>query len=293
MSEHSGLEAIGVCYAYGDVRALHEVDLRIRPGRRLALLGANGSGKTTLLHCLAGALQPTVGRVQLDGRALDRNRKALDRHRRIVQLVVQDPDDQLFSADVFRDVSFGPLNLGMTAEQARQRVEETLKLLDVADLAERPTHQLSFGQRKRVAIAGAVAMAPRYLLLDEPTAGLDPAGQDELVAALQRLERGGTTVALATHDVDFALSWADDAAVVTGGRVRSGPAVEVLSHVPEGSRLRAPWIVELTDRLGLDTSTHRTPRTLDDMVEVLGRTLADARVGGGRTERGGTRTPEA
>ncbi len=274
-----GLVSAGLCardlvVGYGQVNALNGASLTITPGRRLALLGANGSGKTTLLRTLAGSLEPASGDVLLDGEPVRFSRAALNEHRRHVQLVLQDPDDQLFSADVYRDVSFGPVNLGLPEDQVRARVEQTLAVLDLTQLAERPTHQLSFGQRKRVAIAGAVAMAPRYLLLDEPTAGLDPVGQDELLAALDRLEAGGTTVVLATHDVDFALGWAADAAVVTGGQVRSGPAGRMLGDLPEGSRLRTPWVIQLSRRLGLEESG---PRDLDDVAALIGPLIRHGR----------------
>jgi len=141
---------------------------------RLALLGENGSGKTTLLRCLSGAHVPDAGSVAVDGITLRHDNAGLRDHRQRVQLVLQDPDDQLFSADVRADVSFGPINLGLDDHEVRARVSEALELLDVVDLADRPVHQLSYGQRKRVAIAGAVAMRPQVILLDEPTAGLDP-----------------------------------------------------------------------------------------------------------------------
>ena len=186
-------------------------------GSRVALLGANGSGKTTLLRCLSGAHRPDSGQVRLDDRALTHDRPHLRAHRRQVQLVQQDPDDQLFSADVTQDVAFGPLNLGLDEPQARARVAEALDLLGITHLADRATHQLSHGERKRVTIAGAVAMRPTVLLLDEPTAGLDPHGVAEMRVALDRLTAQGTTIALATLDVKYALLCADQAEVVADG----------------------------------------------------------------------------
>ncbi len=269
---HLGLAARDVRYAFGDRVVLDGANLTVAGGTRVALLGANGSGKTTLLRCLSGALTPASGEVLLDNRPLQHTRKGLAEHRRLVQLVLQDPDDQLFSADVARDVSFGPLNLGLTEEETQARVEEALELLGICDLARRPTHQLSFGQRKRAAIAGAVAMRPCLLLLDEPTAGLDPAGVDDMLAALSRLEQHETTVVLATHDVDLALAWAHEVAVVTAGRVRQGDPVEVLgdTELLAASRLRLPWVLELAGRLGLDRDPDAAPlRDLDGLAERL------------------------
>ncbi len=269
---HLSLAARGVRFAYGERCVLDDADLVVAGGARVALLGANGSGKTTLLRCLSGALRPAAGEVLLDGQPLRHDRRGLAEHRRQVQLVLQDPDDQLFSADVYRDISFGPLNLGLDEAQTARRVEEALELLGIADLARRPTHQLSFGQRKRAAIAGAVAMRPCLLLLDEPTAGLDPAGVDDMLAALARLEEHDTTVVLATHDVDLALAWAHQAAVVTGGRVRQGDPIALLgdAELVAAARLRRPWVLELADRLGLVHDPDAAPlRSLDGVVERL------------------------
>lgn len=266
---HLSLRASGLTFSYEGAPVLTGADLVVAGGTRVALLGANGSGKTTLLRLLSGALRPSAGTVAVGGEVLDHGRAGLRRHRRNVQLVLQDPDDQLFSADVRRDVSFGPLNLGLAEAQVAHRVDEALDLLGIAHLADRPVHRLSFGQRKRVAIAGAVAMRPCLLLLDEPAAGLDPAGVQEMVAALRRLEEHETTVVLATHDADFALAWAHEAAVVGGGVVRQGDPGHLLRDVDllASARLRRPWVLELAERLGLDADPDAAPlRDLDGIA---------------------------
>ena len=167
------------------------------------------------------------------------------------QLVLQDPDDQLFSASVAQDVSFGPLNLGLAEEEVRERVAEALTLLAVDSLAARPTHQLSYGERKRVAIAGAVAMRPCVLLLDEPTAGLDPSAVAEALAALARLQQHDSTVVMSTHDVDLALRWADEVAVVVDRAVVQGAPEDVLGDddLLARARLGRPWALTLGARL--------------------------------------------
>lgn len=225
--------------------------LDVPAGRRLAVLGANGSGKSTLLRCLTGALRPTGGQVLVDGEPVGYSRAGLRRHRQTVQLVTQDPDDQLFSASVAADVSFGPLNLGLGDDEVRERVAEALELLAVAPLRDRPTHQLSFGERKRVAIAGAFAMRPCVLALDEPTAGLDPAAVAETLAALDRLAAARTSLVLATHDVDLALAWADEIAVVVDGVVRQGDPAALLGDAAlvARARLQTPWVLRVLDRL--------------------------------------------
>ncbi|WP_300084050.1 ATP-binding cassette domain-containing protein [Propioniciclava sp.] len=250
---HRQLAAGGLDVAFGHHRVLRGADLEIPRGQRLALLGANGSGKTTLLRTLAGSVKPNRGNVLVDGAPLVFDRAGLRAHRQVVQLVAQNPDDQLFAADVYRDVSFGPLNLGLGEAEVRQRVAEVLAVLSIEELAERPIHELSYGQRKRVAIAGALAMRPCIMLLDEPTAGLDPQGVDEMVGALESLLRAHTTVVIATHEVDFALWWADTVAVLVNGQVRHGGPAELLSNeaLVAAARLRQPLVLQAAAGLGL------------------------------------------
>ncbi|MFF3017915.1 energy-coupling factor ABC transporter ATP-binding protein [Streptomyces sp. NPDC057939] len=243
------VELVGAGYAYEDGPAvLSGVDFGIAPGRALVLLGRNGSGKTTLMRLLSGGLRPGSGALRLDGEVVTYDRTGLTRLRTSVQLVVQDPDDQLFAASVEQDVSFGPMNLGLAAPEVRERVDSALAALDITALRDRPTHLLSYGQRKRAAIAGAVAMAPRVLILDEPTAGLDPDGQERLLDVLAGLRRAGTTVVMATHDVDLAVRWADDAAVLTPTGIRTGPATALLSDpdLLAAAGLRQAWSPAVT-----------------------------------------------
>ncbi|WP_099021355.1 energy-coupling factor ABC transporter ATP-binding protein [Mycolicibacterium palauense] len=249
---HRHLTAAGIRFGYQRGQdVLHGACLDVAPGSRVALLGANGSGKSTLLQCLSGILAPAAGEICIDGHPLRQTRRGLREHRQRVQLVFQDPDDQLFSANVREDIAYGPMNLGLSRAEIDERVDRACALLAITALQDRPTHQLSFGQRKRVAIAGAIAMRPCVLLLDEPTAGVDPAGVDELFATLAGLEREGTTVVLSTHDTALALEWADSVAVIERGRVRQGRPVEVLADEPllARARLRMPWLMALAREL--------------------------------------------
>ncbi len=272
---HLTLAGTGLVVGYDRSRpVLDGASLTVAPGRRLAVLGANGSGKTTLLRCLSGALAPARGRVTLDGAELRHTRAGLRAHRQAVQLVLQDPDDQLFSASVAQDVSFGPVNLGLDDDTVRSRVAEALRLLAVEHLADRPTHQLSFGERKRVAIAGAVAMRPCVLLLDEPTAGLDPFAVAEALAALSRLEEHDSTVVMSTHDVDLALRWADEVAVVVDRAVVQGSPADVLGDddLLARARLDRPWTLTVGARLrahGLLPADGALPRNADDLLAAL------------------------
>lgn len=223
------LEAISLSYRYADGSpGLEGCSLAIRRGSRNALLGANGSGKTTLLQHFNGLLRPNSGSLHFAGLPLDTSRAGLTALRRRVGLVFQNPDRQLFSASVVEDVSFGPLNLGLDEATVHHRVVEALAAVGMAEQAERPVHHLSFGQKKRVCIAGVLAMRPDVLLLDEPMAGLDAAMQADLLAVLDRLAVQGITIVLSTHDVDFAYRWADDIHLLAAGRcIASFPASEL------------------------------------------------------------------
>lgn len=261
-----------VSYLGGPV-VLAGATLKVEPHCRTALLGANGSGKTTLLRCLAGAVEPESGRVEICHETLKFSRAGLRAHRQRVQLVLQDPDDQLFSADVERDVGYGPSNLGLSDSDVRDRVDEALQLMGIEHLRRRPTHHLSYGERKRVATAGAVAMRPAVLLLDEPTAGLDPVGVDEMFGALDRLEKAQTTVLLSTHDVALALEWADSVAVVVDGVVHQGLPDVVLSDATllDRARLKMPWASELAAELvraGM-IAPDATPHTVEEVMAAL------------------------
>ncbi|CAK0752828.1 Cobalt import ATP-binding protein CbiO [uncultured Gammaproteobacteria bacterium] len=243
------MEVVGLEHTYsGEVQALAGLTLTVPRGARLAVLGANGCGKTTLFLHMNGSLRPSGGRVELEGRPVGYGRRELRDWRGRVGLVLQDPDDQVFAATVAEDVSFGPLNLGLDEAAVRVRVAEGLAALGIADLAERPTHMLSHGQKRRVALAGVLAMRPQVLLLDEPTAGLDVRGSEALLAALERLNAAGTTLVFSTHDIDLAYGWADQVAVLDRGRcLRQGPADRVLADgaLLERAGLRAPLLLDL------------------------------------------------
>lgn len=248
------LAARGLEYTYpGGIIALHDLDLTIEQGRKLAILGSNGSGKTTLLLHLNGTFQPTRGQLLLNGQPVRYDRCSLNHWRRRVGLVLQEPDDQLFAATVGQDVSFGPLNLGIAEAETRARVCEALEALRITHLADRATHTLSFGQKKRVAIAGILAMRPEILVLDEPTAGLDPHGVTHLLGALQQLHEAGTTLVFSTHDAELAYSWADQVAVFHEGAVLcQGETVAVLAdrEALQRARLRPPLLLEVAEALG-------------------------------------------
>ncbi len=274
MMSTSLLEVRGLDYRYpGGVVALRDLNLTVERGRKLAILGPNGSGKTTLLLHLNGTFRPTHGEVLLDGQPAGYDRRSLNRWRRRVGLVLQEPDDQLFAATVEQDVSFGPLNLGLSVAEAGDRVREALQALRITHLADRATHTLSFGQKKRVAIAGILAMRPEVLVLDEPTAGLDAHGVVHLLDVLQQLHQTGTTLVFSTHDVELAYAWADQVALFHDGAVlRQGETVAVLAddEIMSQARLHAPLLLELARLLRQeDDDAWWPPRSRKEMLALL------------------------
>jgi len=274
------LEALSLSHRYADGSlGLDGCSLAIRRGSRNALLGANGSGKTTLLMHCNGLLQPSAGSLRFAGAPLDMSRAGLAALRRRVGLVFQNPDRQLFSASVVEDVSFGPLNLGLDEATVRGRVVEALAAVGMAEQANRPVHHLSFGQKKRVCIAGVLAMQPEVLLLDEPMAGLDAAMQHELLAVLDRLAGQGITIVLSTHDVDFAYRWADDIHLLAAGRCLASFAAAELPAQVEALRQAGqplPAVVALQGTLAARGIAAGAPaRSLEALLAQL--SLEEAR----------------
>lgn len=213
-------ETRGLTYSYSSRQArpsLNDVSIKIRKGVKTVILGANGAGKSTLFYHFNGIFKPKEGEVLYDGHPLDYSRESLSRLRSEISVVVQNPDEQIFSATVEEDVAFGPLNSGIDRDEVERRIQESLFKVGMQAYRTRPTIQLSYGQRKRVAIAGALAIEPKVLVLDEPTAGLDPQMSQEIVELVDQLCASGTTVIVSTHDVDLAYAWADEIHVLRHG----------------------------------------------------------------------------
>jgi cobalt/nickel transport system ATP-binding protein len=225
------IETRDLSYVYpGNVTALHHVNFVAPRNARIAVIGANGAGKSTLFKCFNGIFTPTSGQVLIRGEPISRGN--LREVRKFVGLVFQNPDDQIFSPTVEQDVAFGPMNLGLDEETVHHRVHEALKLVGIEDLAHRVPHHLSGGEKKRVAIAGIIAMEPEVLVLDEPTAGLDPRGVRELIGVINNLSRTfGMTVIFSTHDVSVIPEVADYLYVMAkGGFVAQGTVEEVFAQ---------------------------------------------------------------
>ncbi len=239
------IELADVSYRYPDgTEALTDVSLIVHEGRSLALLGPNGAGKSTLLLHLNGILRAVAGTVRVGGREVSDS--SVRDVRRDVGLVFQDPDDQLFMTTLYEDVAFGPLNMGITAAETDTRVHRALHEVGLADAASRPGHHLSFGQRKRAALATVLVMEPRVLVLDEPTANLDPRSRRQMIELLRSV---GTTALVATHDMDVAWELCADAAVLDGGTiVARGTRDEILTDeaLLHAHGLELPWAVRNT-----------------------------------------------
>ncbi|MDE1797806.1 MAG: ATP-binding cassette domain-containing protein [Candidatus Micrarchaeota archaeon] len=203
----------------GKTKALAGIDFAVPRGKKTVVLGPNGSGKSTLFLNFNGVHRPDSGEVLYDGQPLAYDGASLTRLRANVSLVFQNPDDQIFSATVEEDVAFGPMNLSLPREEVEKRVDDALSWVGMEELRERPTQQLSFGQRKRVSIAGALAMRPQVLIMDEPTAGLDPQMVHELMELSDELNHQGITVVISTHDLETAYEWADEVRAMEKGRM--------------------------------------------------------------------------
>lgn len=246
------IETQGVQFAYPEgVEALADLSFQAAEGEFVAVMGANGSGKTTLLKILMRLLQPQCGDVRL-GSSDVRQLRPADLYSR-VGMVFQNPSDQLFGASVEEDVAFGPRNLGLSDAEVASRVEQSLRAVDAFELRARPIHQLSYGQQKRVCLAGVLAMQPRVFLLDEPTAGLDPAGESQMIDLLLDLNRRqNTTLIVATHCVDLLPVLADRVYVLARGRVwQQGSPQEVFADPRRIAQagLRVPLVAQLFHEL--------------------------------------------
>lgn len=285
------LERVGYTYAAGtpfQKQALHDVDVRIPSGSYTAIIGHTGSGKSTLLQHLNALLKPTEGVVRAGDTEITRatKGKALRPVRRKVGIVFQFPEHQLFEETVLKDIMFGPLNFGVPEEEAKARATELLALLGLPEgTAEKSPFDLSGGQMRRVAIAGVLAMEPDVLVLDEPTAGLDPAGRKEIMDLFHRLhrERGMTTI-LVTHSMEDAAQYGDHIIVMHDGtNVMQGPPGEVFSDAERLAqwRLGVPRTVAFQREFERGAGLPPAPPCLTE--ERLAAYLASAvREGGGR-----------
>ena len=232
MKMESIIKADNLYFTYDgeNTPALNGLSLDIQKGKKIAVMGSNGSGKSTFFLCLNGILKPQKGTLSFCGTPYSYDRKSLLELRHRIGIVFQDPDNQLFSASVLQEISFGILNLGADSETALKETEKIMDALDITELKDRPTHILSGGQKKQVAIADILVMHPDIVILDEPAAALDPKHTALVNGTIDQMTEAGLTVLISTHDPDYAFSWADQIILFHQGRVlKSGSPIEVFS----------------------------------------------------------------
>ena len=271
------IETENLCYTYegNDRRALDGVSVKIRRGRKVAFMGGNGSGKSTLFLCLNGILRPESGRVIIDGTPVKYNRKGLLDVRKKVGIVFQEPDNQLFSASVYQEISFGILNLGADEETARREVERVMEEVGIMLFSDRPAHALSGGQKKQVAIADILVMHPEVMILDEPAAALDPKHTRIVEAIIDRLTEKGITVLMATHDMDYAFAWADEIILMKDGQViKEGSPGEVCGdrEALERTNLEPPAVLTIYEKMLEKNLVKRggtPPKNIRELEEML------------------------
>lgn len=255
-------EIKNLCCDYDGEPALKNVTISIPAGKTTFILGGNGAGKSTLLLTLNGIIKPSAGEIFINGNRLKYDKKSLKQVRSEVGMVFQNPDDQLFCPSVEEDVSFGAINLGLCPEEVEARIYDAMNITGVYGLRKRSIHTLSCGQKKRVSIAGVLVMEPKLLILDEPTAGLDPQGTSEIMNAVKRIQKAkGITVIISTHDMDMAPVFADYVYILDDGEVAAGGLAEEIFADPailRRHKLRLPRVSHLLEILnkydGIDVS---------------------------------------
>jgi cobalt/nickel transport system ATP-binding protein len=269
------LEARNVRYSYSDgPEALRGLSTTVEEGKKIALVGPNGAGKSTLMLMFNGILRPTSGEVYFNGQPMKYDSPSLRNVRRKVGLVFQNPDDQLFAPTVYQDVAFGPVNLGYPKDKTERYVSYALSYVGLSGFESRPPHHLSGGEKKRVAIAGVLAMEPDVMILDEPTSNLDPAGSEEIMEMLDELNSSGKTMIISTHDVELAYRWADLVLLMEDGKLlHYGPPSAVFADhgLVSKARMKLPAVMEIYQELKgrgvLDGD--RPPRNILELTNML------------------------
>lgn len=262
-----------ISYQYPDgTVALNQLSVKIKMGQKIALLGNNGAGKSTLLLHLNAILTPTSGQLFHRGKSFTYTRKEKRMLRQQVGIVFQDPDAQLVSSSVYEDIKYGPYNMGLSPQEVKERVEAAMDITETFSLKEKPPHFLSIGQKKRVAIAGVLAMNPALMILDEPTAGLDPYYTERVLTILNAAYNEKRTILISTHDVDFAYEWADEVWVMVDGRmISTGSPLEVFQDESlfHKSHLKKPWIIDVFDQVKGPLKMNEYPRSRNELLSTL------------------------
>jgi cobalt/nickel transport system ATP-binding protein len=249
----NSIETKDITYHYPNgSNVLENINFKVENGSKVALLGANGAGKSTLFLHFNGIIKPTSGTLFIDGEEVKYDNKSLMKLRQKIGIVFQNPDDQLIAPTVMEDVAYGPLNIGLSKKEIKERVKESLKQVGMEGFEKIAPHQLSGGQKKRVAIAGILAMKPQIMVLDEPTSGLDPKGASHIMKLLYELNKKGITIVISTHDVDMVPLYASKVYIMSAGHIiKEGTPQEIFSDVKtvRDANLRLPRIAHLMEIL--------------------------------------------
>lgn len=247
------IETEALCCGYDDETVLRDVSIGFPKGKMTFVLGANGAGKSTLFLTLNGIIRPFSGRVIFNGEPVKYDKRSIRKIREKIGLVFQDPDDQLFCPSVYEDITFGAVNMGLDGHEVRRRAEAAMELTGTEELRYKSVHALSCGQKKRAAIAGVLVMEPEVMILDEPTAGLDPVGTSEIMKALDDIRRErDITVIISTHDMDMAPVFAEHVCLLDNGSAVFCGGAEELFREPRLLRehgLRLPRVAHLLEIL--------------------------------------------
>ncbi|OKY78376.1 MAG: Energy-coupling factor transporter ATP-binding protein EcfA2 [Candidatus Methanohalarchaeum thermophilum] len=222
-----GLKIRELSFSYDGTKILKNINLDFKEGEKTFILGGNGEGKTTLLEHLNGLLQPNTGDIYFGDQKITYDDSCLNKLRQEIGVLFQNPENQIVAPKVPQDIGVGPCNLGLTQEQVKNRINNSLKKLDIKELAERKTHNLSVGEKKKVCIAGLLAMKPSTLVLDEPLSSLDPKSSREVIDIIQNLnQEEGKTIIIATHNIGFASKIADKVIIMEEGKVKESGSPE-------------------------------------------------------------------
>ena len=288
MNDEIILKADNLYYSYDDdnSHSLNGLSLEIRKGQKVAFMGANGSGKSTFFLCCTGILKPQKGQLFFKGKPYAYDKKSLLDLKSKVGIVFQDPDNQLFSASVYQEISFGILNLGVAPEEAKKEVEKVIDYLEITPFRHKPTHALSGGQKKQVSIADILVMHPDIIILDEPAAALDPKHTQMVNHIVDQMTEAGITVLMATHDVDYAYEWADEVILFHEGKVLlHGSPAQVFSNkrVLAQTNLEPPAVLELFESLcrkGILKASLEIPRNLKTLEQYIEEIKLNPHYGG-------------
>ena len=269
MEQEVILQVRDLQYAYSDEKmALKGVDLDIRQGERIAVMGSNGAGKSTFFLNINGVLQSEHGEIFYRGQKM--TKKTMNDLRKNVGIVFQDADSQIIASTVQSEVSFGPMNLKLSRNDVRDRVDEALSYMNLTDFRHRLPHYLSGGEKKRVSIADIIAMHPEIIIFDEPTAALDPVNADMLEEVLEKMAQEGKTIMISTHDVDFAYRWAERVVVFCDGKIIADDApLAVFSNetVIRQATLKRPMMLDIFETMrekGLVKDDRSYPKNVEE-----------------------------